>query len=49
MLLAVKPPDFGHVESRAAESGLDRLELDGLDWIIYGGESGPGYQPHEVQ
>ncbi len=28
---------------------LDELELDGLDWIIYGGESDPGYRPHDVQ
>lgn len=24
---------------------LDGLNLDGLDWIIYGGESGPNYRP----
>ena len=28
---------------------LDELDLDGLDWIIYGGESGSGYRPHDVQ
>jgi protein gp37 len=28
---------------------LDRLDLDGLDWIIYGGESGPGYRPEDKQ
>lgn len=28
---------------------LDRLELEGIDWLICGGESGPGYRamPHE--
>jgi len=24
---------------------LDRLSLEGIDWIITGGESGPGYRP----
>lgn len=28
---------------------LDRLDLTGLDWVIYGGESGPGYRDHDVQ
>jgi protein gp37 len=27
---------------------LDQLDLAGLDWIIYGGESGPGYRDHDV-
>jgi protein gp37 len=27
---------------------LDDLALDGIDWIIYGGESGPGYRPHDL-
>lgn len=25
------------------------LNLDGIGWIIYGGESGPGYRPHDPQ
>lgn len=24
------------------------LNLDGIDWVIYGGESGPGYRPHDL-
>jgi protein gp37 len=28
---------------------LDRLTLDGIDWLIFGGESGPGYRPMNVQ
>lgn len=28
---------------------LDRLDLTGLDWIIYGGESGPGFRPEDKQ
>lgn len=27
---------------------LDALDLTGLDWIIYGGESGPGYRHHDL-
>jgi len=28
---------------------LDELDLTGLDWIIFGGESGPGYRPMNPQ
>jgi protein gp37 len=28
---------------------LDDLDLTGLDWIIFGGESGPGYRPMKVE
>jgi protein gp37 len=27
---------------------LDDLDLNGLHWIIYGGESGKGYRPHDL-
>jgi protein gp37 len=27
----------------------DTLDLDGIDWVIYGGESGQHYRPHDVQ
>jgi len=27
----------------------DVLDLTDIDWLIYGGESGPGYRPHDVQ
>jgi protein gp37 len=27
---------------------LNKLSLDGIDWVIYGGESGPGYRPHDL-
>lgn len=26
---------------------LDDLNLQGIDWVIYGGESGPGYRPED--
>lgn len=28
---------------------LDDLDLDGIDWVIYGGESGPGFRPDDDQ
>lgn len=28
---------------------LDRLDLAGIDWVIYGGESGPGHRPEDKQ
>jgi protein gp37 len=27
---------------------LDDLDLSGIDWVIYGGESGPGYRQHDL-
>jgi protein gp37 len=27
---------------------LDRLDLTGIDWVIYGGESGPKYREHDL-
>lgn len=27
---------------------LHELDLTGIDWVIYGGESGPGYRPHDL-
>jgi len=27
---------------------LDQLDLFGIDWVIYGGESGPGYREHDL-
>lgn len=28
---------------------LDQLDLAGIDWVIYGGESGPGHRPEDKQ
>jgi protein gp37 len=28
---------------------LDRLDLSGIDWIIYGGESGPGWRKEDKE
>ena len=27
---------------------LDDLDLSGIDWVIYGGESGPGHRQHDL-
>jgi protein gp37 len=27
---------------------IDKVDLTGIDWVIVGGESGPGYRPMEV-
>ena len=27
---------------------LDGLDLTGIDWVIYGGESGPGFRGHDL-
>ena len=37
------------VSYKPALGPLDELELDGLAWVIYGGESGPDYRPHDVE
>lgn len=32
-----------------ALGSLNDLDLSGLDWVIYGGESGPGFRPEDKQ
>ena len=32
-----------------ALGSLNGLDLSGIDWLIYGGESGPGYRDHDPQ
>jgi protein gp37 len=36
------------ISCEPAIAPLDKLPLGGIDWVIYGGESGPGYRPHNV-
>lgn len=43
------PAAVHFVSYEPALGPLDKLELTGLDWIIYGGESGPNYRPHDPQ
>ena len=41
-----------HVHFVSYEPALgpfDALPLEGIQWIIFGGESGPGYRPMHVQ
>jgi protein gp37 len=42
------PATVRFVSYEPALGPLDGLNLDGLDWVIYGGESGPGYRPHDL-
>jgi protein gp37 len=46
--LRVIPATVRFVSYEPALGPLDGLSLMGLDWIIYGGESGPGYRPHDL-
>lgn len=43
------PATVRFISYEPALGPLDRLDLAGLDWIIYGGESGPGYRPENKQ
>lgn len=42
------PAAVRFVSYEPALGPLDQLDSTGLDWIIYGGESGPGYRPHDL-
>jgi protein gp37 len=48
-LLRQIPAVVRFVSYEPALGPLDRLVLEGLDWIIYGGESGPGFRQHDPQ
>lgn len=43
------PATVRFISYEPALGPLDDLNLAGLHWIIYGGESGPGYRGHDVQ
>jgi protein gp37 len=43
------PATVRFVSYEPALGPLHKLELSGLDWIIYGGESGSGYREHDPQ
>jgi protein gp37 len=47
--LTAVPAVCRFVSYEPAIGPLDKLPLDGIDWLIYGGESGPGFRPHNVQ
>jgi protein gp37 len=42
------PATVRFVSYEPALGPLDELDLTGLDWVIYGGESGPGYRQHDL-
>ncbi len=42
------PATVRFVSYEPALGPLDALDLTGLDWVIYGGESGPGYRSHDL-
>lgn len=42
------PAAVRFVSYEPALGPLDDLDLRGIDWVIYGGESGPGYRPHDL-
>jgi protein gp37 len=42
-------PAVRFISYEPAIGPLDRLDLSGLTWVIYGGESGPGYRPEDKQ
>lgn len=43
-------PAFNHFVSYEPAIGpLETLKLDEIDWLIVGGESGPGYRPMQIE
>jgi protein gp37 len=42
-------PAVRFVSYEPALGPLDKLNLDGIDWLIYGGESGPHFRPEDKQ
>lgn len=45
--LRAVPARVRFISYEPALGPLDDLSLDGLHWVIYGGESGPGYRPED--
>ena len=41
------PATVRFISYEPALGPLDDLNLDGIDWVIYGGESGPGYRAED--
>ena len=48
-ILRVIPAAVRFISYEPALGPLDRCDLTGIDWVIYGGESGPGYRPEDKQ
>lgn len=47
--LRVIPAAMRFISYEPALGPLDDLDITGIDWIIYGGESGPGFRPENKQ
>lgn len=47
--LRAVPAVVRFVSYEPAIGPLDQLDLTGIDWVIYGGESGPGRRPEDKQ
>ena len=47
--LRLIPAAARFVSYEPALGPLDDLDITGFDWVIYGGESGPGYRPEDKQ
>ena len=43
------PARIRFVSYEPALGPLDDLDLTGIDWVIYGGESGPGFRPEDKE
>ena len=48
-ILTEIPAVVHFVSYEPALGPLPDLDLDGIEWLIYGGESGPGFRAHDVQ
>lgn len=46
--LRILPATVRFISYEPALGPLDDLDMTGLDWVIYGGESGPGYRAHDL-
>jgi protein gp37 len=47
--LRAVPATVRFISYEPALGPLDELDLTGIDWLIYGGESGPGWRPEDKQ
>jgi protein gp37 len=48
-ILTAVPAIVHFVSYEPAIGPLDQLDLEGIDWMIVGGESGPGYRPMNLE
>jgi len=46
--LRVIPAAVRFISYEPALGPLDDADITGIDWVIYGGESGPGYRQHDI-